>query len=586
MVGSDNDKEEFEDIDNPFGDMEPEANVPAQEKKLEDGQASSGLEADEFDSELADLESTDFDDPFMDDFDDGLEDDFSSDYGADEFAASGDDYQADDFVSDYGSDDFADEGGFDDGSGGGVPPKGKFDAKDFLKNNFQYIAYGAVGIVGVYMIVTTLFPGGPAQDAGNYQQPSMQQQAMNDGGAVQPFGNSSNTAPVNNTDQSGSNEPAGLLLGGSMNTSNTASNNQQAGLLGSQSQGKQPSFGEEASTTSGQMGSSKTWQQPPMPTPISKDNDVPASQVKEFSARSQSSNSAPAIPDTTPDKEIMATGATSKALTPSSNTGRLLSRNTPSSEPAVETRSEETTPMFAANKSQPNDTEVVSLDNRTSQQEPMSSETRGELEAEIKSLNSELEKVTTDYKVLKASFDRLNTKVTRMQSNANAGNSDNASTEMLENTIKRLETRLNQLEKEKSASTRSIQPSARTSSSSSSSATRSAPKTVVRHAPTTVSSLPKEKPMQAASSVNRGVRPSSSYGVTIADAQNDLSFKSEEGWVLRAAQPGVAWISRGYEAPIRKIFAGQILKDVGTVQSIRLENGRWIVRGNQGQITQ
>lgn len=57
-------------------------------------------------------------------------------------------------------------------------------------------------------------------------------------------------------------------------------------------------------------------------------------------------------------------------------------------------------------------------------------------------------------------------------------------------------------------------------------------------------------------------------------------------WELRAAQPGKAWVSQKGQKDMRPIVVGDQLSGVGRIQDISFINGRWIVRGNAGTITQ
>lgn len=51
------------------------------------------------------------------------------------------------------------------------------------------------------------------------------------------------------------------------------------------------------------------------------------------------------------------------------------------------------------------------------------------------------------------------------------------------------------------------------------------------------------------------------------------------GWVLRSAQPGVAWLSRGMSSDLRRIVPGDKVPGLGTIVSIRQEAGRWLIEG-------
>lgn len=584
MVASDKDTDEFDDFGSPFGDDEQ-----AQPAQIEETQSSSEeFEGDAFDSELADIDSAAsvVDDPFMDDLDDDLDD-----FAGDDF--SDDAYAAGDFNDDFGGgDDFSDDGGFDDGgfedstdnpvSGGG------FDPKEFLKSNFQYIAFGVIGIIGVYVVFSTLASGdGSGQQSAGYEQPAIEQietnQADNNSNRIAPFGS---TPPQNNSAQQTQARPQGLLLGGNIPSSNNARQQQpQPQPTQQQAQPVQPqqnasekqaelprktlqqrlgSSSSETQTTS--SNSSRSWQQPPMPTPISKDV-APDERVNSFGS---SRSATPSIPDSQPSKEIMATGSSAERLQGQS---RSVVQD--------DTKNEQTS--FLSNA-------------REDVSSPVSDEKTSQLEKRISDLDRELKGVKSGYDSLSSKIDRMNERLANAVSSTGGQSSSNGdAVAKFEDNVARLEQKISKLEKEleqksqeideaKSAAlnTRSVDPST-VSKNQKRSVNRAS---VKRHAPSYVApSVLDKKP---ATYGRRSVvnRTSSDYGVTIASPAQDPAFTEEQGWVLRAAQPGVAWVSRGYDAPIKKIFSGQVLSDIGTVKSIRLENGRWIVRGSQGQISQ
>jgi hypothetical protein len=56
------------------------------------------------------------------------------------------------------------------------------------------------------------------------------------------------------------------------------------------------------------------------------------------------------------------------------------------------------------------------------------------------------------------------------------------------------------------------------------------------------------------------------------------------GWVLRSAQPGQAWLSQGGSAELRRVQPGDKVPGLGTVVSVRMSAGRWLVEGTQGSV--
>ncbi|NCC23293.1 MAG: hypothetical protein EOM26_12675 [Alphaproteobacteria bacterium] len=57
-------------------------------------------------------------------------------------------------------------------------------------------------------------------------------------------------------------------------------------------------------------------------------------------------------------------------------------------------------------------------------------------------------------------------------------------------------------------------------------------------------------------------------------------------WELRAAQPGRAWIASSGSNEMRMIDIGDSVEGLGRISSIAYQNGRWIIVGTEGSITQ
>lgn len=65
-------------------------------------------------------------------------------------------------------------------------------------------------------------------------------------------------------------------------------------------------------------------------------------------------------------------------------------------------------------------------------------------------------------------------------------------------------------------------------------------------------------------------------------AEPDVASTNDFGpWVLRSAQPGVAWLSKGMSSDLRRVVPGDKVQGIGTIISIRQEAGRWLVEGTQ-----
>lgn len=55
-------------------------------------------------------------------------------------------------------------------------------------------------------------------------------------------------------------------------------------------------------------------------------------------------------------------------------------------------------------------------------------------------------------------------------------------------------------------------------------------------------------------------------------------------WVLRAAQPGKAWVSRQGGKEIRVIEVGNVVEELGKISSIYYDKGKWVVEGDKAKI--
>ena len=62
--------------------------------------------------------------------------------------------------------------------------------------------------------------------------------------------------------------------------------------------------------------------------------------------------------------------------------------------------------------------------------------------------------------------------------------------------------------------------------------------------------------------------------------------RSAVKWTLKSAQPGQAMVAKQGSSDVISISVGQSLAGIGTIKSIAMENGRWVVTGTSGKITQ
>ena len=60
---------------------------------------------------------------------------------------------------------------------------------------------------------------------------------------------------------------------------------------------------------------------------------------------------------------------------------------------------------------------------------------------------------------------------------------------------------------------------------------------------------------------------------------------SSTKWVLRAAQPGKAWVSQQGQRDMRSVVVGDSLPGIGRITEISFSNGHWTVQGTTGKIT-
>lgn len=93
-------------------------------------------------------------------------------------------------------------------------------------------------------------------------------------------------------------------------------------------------------------------------------------------------------------------------------------------------------------------------------------------------------------------------------------------------------------------------------------------------------SVPKEQPRR----VKPQVKPVVKTTAKKSTATSVASSKPE--YDLRSAQPGKATLSIKSTGDFRVVEVGDTLKGLGKIQSIQIENGRWVVRGSAGTVNQ
>lgn len=57
-------------------------------------------------------------------------------------------------------------------------------------------------------------------------------------------------------------------------------------------------------------------------------------------------------------------------------------------------------------------------------------------------------------------------------------------------------------------------------------------------------------------------------------------------WSLRSVQPGIAWLSKKGENEMVRVEVGESVQGLGTIKSISMSDGFWVVKGSQGTVKQ
>lgn len=94
-------------------------------------------------------------------------------------------------------------------------------------------------------------------------------------------------------------------------------------------------------------------------------------------------------------------------------------------------------------------------------------------------------------------------------------------------------------------------------------------------APAAEAETPKPAPARAATP--RPKKPAKTPAKAAAKATS---------WILRAAQPGRAVVASKGSNDLKTVEVGDTLAGIGRIVSVSMENGRWVVRGTQGALSQ
>jgi hypothetical protein len=83
-----------------------------------------------------------------------------------------------------------------------------------------------------------------------------------------------------------------------------------------------------------------------------------------------------------------------------------------------------------------------------------------------------------------------------------------------------------------------------------------------------------------------GPLPTGPYSGNAADAGMPVMAVNAAGggWILRSAQPGSAWLSQGMSSDLTRVIPGDKVPGLGTIVSVRMVGGRWLVEGTQGSV--
>jgi hypothetical protein len=79
---------------------------------------------------------------------------------------------------------------------------------------------------------------------------------------------------------------------------------------------------------------------------------------------------------------------------------------------------------------------------------------------------------------------------------------------------------------------------------------------------------------------------SNTSNATSTPRTQPVAQKPAMKWELRAASPNQAWVSRQGNNTLKQVSVGDQLEGLGVINSIVMNNGRWVVSASQGRITQ
>ena len=93
----------------------------------------------------------------------------------------------------------------------------------------------------------------------------------------------------------------------------------------------------------------------------------------------------------------------------------------------------------------------------------------------------------------------------------------------------------------------------------------------------------KEEPVKASEASETA---SADVKAVPTQAESKAQLVSTPQWVLRSAQPGRAVLAQKETGDFKTVEVGDHVAGLGRIRSIQVENGRWVVRGSSGSVSQ
>ncbi len=239
------------------------------------------------------------------------------------------------------------------------------------------------------------------------------------------------------------------------------------------------------------------------------------------------------------------------------------------------------TNMITPTTEQPQNTQAP-LPQAETTQAPAQQQAPSALEARITELTQQLD-------TMKQTQDQLNQKLQAATATPpSMDESSKAAQQALVDRIAQLEQKLSSSQSSSSSASDIPAPSVDAPvGKASRKAKRPAPTTDDASSDTTHSSKKASVDFMAAKKSKRSKKRSSveANSTSGTEGYSPTNSQSFQGWILRSAQPGSAWLSQGpYSSDLRRVVPGDKVQGLGTVTAIRQVAGRWVVEGTQGAV--